>query len=160
MTRTIIIAALANVACQFASAENVHPTVTTLRVPNGGIQPQIVVGTDGALHLLYYKGKAGSGDIFYVRSTNQGESFSNPMRVNSQPESAIAAGTIRGAHLAVGKNGRVHVAWNGSGKAKPKGLPFVAIFAVIDCMFADSVGCILSCHFTKRFERNGVTRWF
>src|SRR5262249_21094513 len=37
---------------------------------------------------------------------------------NSQPGSAIATGNIRGAHLAVGKNGRVHVAWMGSGKAE------------------------------------------
>jgi hypothetical protein len=36
------------------------------------------------------------------------------LRVNSQQGSAIAAGAIRGAHLAVGRNGRVHVAWNGS----------------------------------------------
>jgi hypothetical protein len=28
----------------------------------------------------------------------------------------MAAGTIRGAQLAVGKNGRVHVAWDGMGK--------------------------------------------
>ena len=47
-----------------------------------------------------------------------------------------------------------------SARARVEAQPFVAIFAVIDCMFADSVGCILSCHFTKRFERNGVTRWF
>jgi hypothetical protein len=43
------------------------------------------------------------------------------MRVNSQPGSAIAAGTIRGAQIALGKAGRVHVAWNGSGRAIPKG---------------------------------------
>ena len=97
--------------------------VTTLRVPNEGFQPQIVVGKKGAVHMLYYKGEAAFGNIFYVRSTNGGRTFSDPMRVNSQPKSAIAVGTIRGAHLALGKNDRVHVAWNGSGKAKPKGLP-------------------------------------
>jgi hypothetical protein len=34
--------------------------------------------------------------------------------VNGQPGSAIALGTIRGAQLALGRNGRVHVCWNGS----------------------------------------------
>ena len=34
------------------------------------------------------------------------------MRVNSRPATAIAVGTIRGAQIALGKNGRVHVAWN------------------------------------------------
>ncbi|MGH7225642.1 MAG: hypothetical protein ACRELF_20690, partial [Gemmataceae bacterium] len=38
-----------------------------------------------------------------------------PLRVNSVQGSAIAIGNIRGAHLAVGKGGRVHVAWNSSG---------------------------------------------
>jgi hypothetical protein len=40
--------------------------------------------------------------------------------VNSQPGSAIAVGSIRGAQIALGRGGRLHVAWNGSGKARPK----------------------------------------
>src|SRR5207253_8982029 len=43
----------------------------------------------------------------------------SPRRVNSQPGSAIATGTIRGAKLAVAPDGRVHVAWNGSNAAQP-----------------------------------------
>ncbi len=123
MTRGIVIAVLVHASCQSAWAESARPIVTTLRVPNEGFQPQIAVGKKGAVHMLYYKGEAAFGNIFYVRSTNGGRTFSDPMRVNSQPKSAIAVGTIRGAHLALGKNDRVHVAWNGSGKAKPKGLP-------------------------------------
>src|SRR4029453_1934112 len=46
---------------------------------------------------------------------------SAPLRVNSQPGSAIATGTIRGGQLAVGKGGRIHVAWNGSNAARPQG---------------------------------------
>ena len=91
-----------------------------LRVPNRGIQPQVVVDAKGVVHLLYFKGDPAGGDIFYVRSED-GVSFNkHPLRVNSQPGSAIAIGNIRGAHLALGKNGRVHVAWNGSQKALPK----------------------------------------
>ena len=123
MTRAFVVAVLIHASCQFASSDAAHPIVSTLRVPNEGIQPQIVVGKEGVVHMVYYTGEAASGDIFYVHSNDGGKTFSTPMRVNSQPESAIAAGTIRGAHLALGKNDRVHVAWNGSGKAKPKGLP-------------------------------------
>jgi hypothetical protein len=123
MTRGIAIAVLVHAAFLSASSDAARPVVSTIRVPNEGIQPQIVVGKKGAVHMVYYKGEATSGDIFYVRSSDEGRSFSTPMRVNSQADSAIAAGTIRGAHLALGKNDRVHVAWNGSGKAKPKGLP-------------------------------------
>jgi hypothetical protein len=42
--------------------------------------------------------------------------FTKPLRVNSEPSSAVATGTIRGAHIAIGKNGRIHVAWNGPHK--------------------------------------------
>ena len=122
MARGIAIAVLVHAAFLSAS-DAARPVVSTLRVPNEGIQPQVAVGKKGAVHMVYYKGEAAYGDIFYVRSNNGGETFSSPMRVNSQPESAIAAGTIRGAHLTLGQNDRVHVAWNGSGKAKPKGLP-------------------------------------
>src|SRR5205823_3093564 len=45
--------------------------------------------------------------------------FVPPVRVNSEPGTAVAVGTIRGAQLALGRNGRVHVAWNGTLKARP-----------------------------------------
>src|SRR5437660_12174353 len=82
--------------------------VTTLRVPHGGIQPQVAVDDKGTIHLIYFRGDPGHGDLFYVRSTD-GARFSEPIPVNSASESAIAVGNIRGAHLALGKNGRVHV---------------------------------------------------
>ena len=90
------------------------PTVDVRRIPNGGIQPEVVAGADGVIHLVYFAGEPAGGDIFYVRSTDGGAAFSSPVRVNSQERSAIAAGTIRGAQVAVAPDGRVHVAWNGS----------------------------------------------
>jgi hypothetical protein len=94
--------------------------VTLLRTPGGGIQPQAVVDDRGVIHLIYYTGDPRAGDVNYVRSED-GESFSPPLRVNSQAGSVIAAGNVRGAHLAVGKNGRVHVAWMGAHSAAPRG---------------------------------------
>jgi hypothetical protein len=90
-----------------------------LRVPGNGIQPQVAVDGKGVVHLLYFKGAPGGGDLFYARSKD-GADFPAPLRVNSQPGSAIAVGNIRGGHLALGKGGRVHVAWNGAHKALPK----------------------------------------
>ena len=87
--------------------------VTLLRTPDGGIQPQVAVDK-GVLHLVYFKGEPKAGDIFYVHQPPDAEKFSEPIRVNRQAGSAIATGTIRGAHLALGRNGRLHVAWNGS----------------------------------------------
>jgi hypothetical protein len=87
-------------------------------VPNSGIQPQTVLDDRGILHLIYYAGDAHHGDLFYARSRNGGAGFSSPLPVN-QNGSAIAAGTIRGAQMALGKVGRVHVAWNGSNDSGP-----------------------------------------
>ena len=91
-------------------------SVKLLRVPNNGLQPQAVVDDHGVLHLIYFTGEPGGGDFFYVRRDAGRSEFTTPLRVNSESGSAIAIGTIRGAHLAVGKNGRVHVAWNGPQK--------------------------------------------
>ena len=96
------------------------PPVGVVRVPNGGIQPQIATGADGTVHVVYFDGDASHGNLFYVRSTDGGETFFAPLRINSQEGSAIAAGNIRGARIALGRNGRVHVSWNGSGIAFPR----------------------------------------
>ncbi|HUY32173.1 MAG TPA: sialidase family protein [Pirellulales bacterium] len=95
--------------------------VSLLRVPNGGIQPQVAVGADGTVHLIYFHGEPAHGDIDYVRSSATGGEFSAPLRVNRHGGSAIAMGNIRGAHLALGRDDRVHVAWMGSDRAEPKG---------------------------------------
>jgi hypothetical protein len=90
------------------------------RLPDGGIQPQVVADDRGTLHVLYYSGEPRGGDVFYTRSTDAGATFSSPLQVNGS-HSAIAAGTIRGAQMALGRAGRVHVAWNGSSEAKLRG---------------------------------------
>jgi len=95
--------------------------VKLIRIPEEGIQPQVALDNQGTLHLIYYKGDAKGGDIFYVTSKDAGNTFSAALRVNGVSESAVAAGTIRGAQLALGPGGQVHVAWNGSAKAKPRG---------------------------------------
>ncbi len=97
------------------------PNVTLLRTPNGGLQPQGVVDSGGRLHLIYLAGEPSRADVYYVRSSDGGATFSAPLRVNSQPGSAIAAGTIRGAEVALGRAGRVHVAWNGTSGSLPRG---------------------------------------
>ena len=94
--------------------------VNVVKTPNNGIQPQALLDAKGNLHLLYFVGEPRNGNLMYMRRDAGQANFSRPLRVNSQDGSAIAVGTIRGGHLALGKNGRVHVAWNGSGKAEPK----------------------------------------
>jgi hypothetical protein len=102
--------------------------VKLLKSPDGGIQPQAAADEKGTLHLVYFKGEPGSGDLFYVRrEAGQGQ-FSRAIRVNSRPGSAVATGTVRGGQLALGKGGRAHVAWNGSGKdAESRGMLYARL---------------------------------
>jgi hypothetical protein len=96
--------------------------VVLARVPDGGLQPQVAVDRQGVVHLIYFKGDPASGDVFYTTLTD-GSNRPAPIRVNSQPGSVIATGNMRGAHLALGRDGRIHVSWMGSEKTKrnPKG---------------------------------------
>jgi hypothetical protein len=116
--RRIILGVLLATVCSSARAD--ERQVTLVKTPNRGIQPQVVVDAKGRLHLLYFQGEPRAGNLMYVRREPNAASFSAPIRVNSQEGSAIAVGTIRGGHLSVGKNGRIHVAWNGSQQAMPK----------------------------------------
>src|SRR6266699_3943446 len=104
-----------------ASLEAQH--VKLVGTPDGGIQPQAAVDAKGVVHLIYFKGEPRAGDIFYVRREAGRESFTKPIQVNSRPHTAMAMGTIRGAQLAVGKNGRVHVAWDGMGEGVSSAIP-------------------------------------
>jgi hypothetical protein len=89
--------------------------VHVVRTPDGGIQPQAAVDSKGTVHLIYYKGDPKGGDIFYVRRGSGATDFSKAIRVNFRPSTAMAIGTIRGAQVAVGRNGRAHVVWDGMG---------------------------------------------
>ena len=131
MTRRMLLGTLISLAvglggctAQAESAQNEvvnTPKVRLLKTPNGGIQPQAALDSKGVMHLIYFKGNPLAGDLFYVRSMDGGSTFSTPLRINSQPNSVIATGTIRGAQIAIGKDCRVHIAWNGSGVAEPRG---------------------------------------
>jgi hypothetical protein len=108
---------LASTTCPAHSGD----TIRLQRVPEGGLQPQVAQDADGAVHLLYFTGEAAGGDLWYCRRGEGDSEFSRPLRVNSEPKAAIAVGTIRGGQLALGANGRVHVAWNGSQDGVPRG---------------------------------------
>lgn len=97
--------------------------VTALRTPDNGIQPQAAVDAKGVVHLVYFKGDPDAGNIFYIRREPGQADFSKPIQVNTAPHTATAIGTIRGAQLAVGKNGRVHVVWNGMGEGDSRQQP-------------------------------------
>ncbi len=112
-----LLALLVGATTGSSAADSTAP-VKLVRTPDDGLQPQALMDAKGTLHLVYLKGDPKACDVFYARRAAGRTNFSAPLRVNSEPCSAIAVGTIRGAQFALGRNGRVHVAWNGSGNQK------------------------------------------
>ncbi len=92
--------------------------VERMETPGNGLNPQTAVSEDGTVHLLYFRGDSGAGNVFYTRKSADDEKFGEPVRVNQIDGSAIVKGTVRAPRLAVGENGRVHVVWMGSKKAQ------------------------------------------
>src|SRR5690349_3728726 len=66
--------------------------VEVVKLPRSRIQPQAVTDARGTIHLIYYQGDEGAGDLFYQRREAGEATWSKPLRVNSQPGSAVAAG--------------------------------------------------------------------
>lgn len=91
--------------------------VEVLRIPDGGVQPQTVVTPEGTVHLMFLRGQEGTSDVWYARRPRDATSFTPPQQVNSQPGSAVAVGTIRGAQFALDTSGNAFVVWNGSGNS-------------------------------------------
>src|SRR5690349_2835117 len=118
----LFIAILTNAALAYGSQalQASGTSIELVKTPNGGIQPQAAIDGRGMIHLVYLKGDPSAADVYYVHRGPGKESWSAPVRVNSIPGSAIAVGTIRGAQIALGRNGRVHVVWNGSERAMPR----------------------------------------
>ena len=100
--------------CIFTGLQASATDVKLERVPENGVQPQVAVQTDGTVHLVYLTGQPGGADIRYTRRAAAASEWAKPVTVNSIPKTAVAVGTIRGAQLALGQGGRVHVVWNGA----------------------------------------------
>ena len=83
------------------------PAVTVVPPPDGGEVPDAVIDSQGRIHLVYVK----SDDAYYVTSTDQGRTFSHPLRINSDPGTVQPPGMFRGPVVALGKDDQVHVVW-------------------------------------------------
>lgn len=121
--RTILVSLIA-CCCALLCSRNVAADdrpqpVTLIRTPAGGLQPEALGDRSGTTHLVFLSGELGAADVLYTRRERGANEFLPPIRVNSAPGAAVAIGTVRGAHLALGREGRVHVAWNGAMKARP-----------------------------------------
>jgi hypothetical protein len=118
--------AAASLAASRERAAHVAPRVTILQTPDAGIQPQAVVDSKGSIHLVYFKGDPAGGDLYYSKLIARDggvQPAAAAVRVNGIPGSALATGTVRGAQIALGRDGIVHIAWHGSKPLERSGSP-------------------------------------
>lgn len=99
--------------CLLAPFQLCQAQVRVESVPEGGIQPQVLVDAKNSVHLVYLKGDPKASDIRYTHRPVTSPTWAEPVTVNSIVGSAVAMGTIRGAQLALGREGSVQVVWNG-----------------------------------------------
>jgi hypothetical protein len=110
----LLVAVLTGTACA------APVSIAVSEAPGQGLQPRLFVDDKGMLHALWYAGDAKSGDVFHATRQSD-KTWTKAVRVNSEPGSAVAAGTIRGAQVSLGRAGMIHVVWNGSNAKLPKG---------------------------------------
>ena len=77
--------------------------------------PQASVDRDGTTHLMYYRGAMTGGDLLYFSRAHRATEWSTPIRINSEPHSAIGMGPMDGGDMALDlaqpDGARLHVAW-------------------------------------------------
>jgi hypothetical protein len=84
--------------------------VKTIRVPDGGEVPEVVLDARGVLHVTY--GRGAPGNAYYVQSSDFGKTFTRPVQLNRRADT-VTTGMERSPKLALGKDGVVHVVWLG-----------------------------------------------
>ena len=80
--------------------------VGIIRLPDKALVPDVAMDAGGVLHMVY-----GLGDhALYVRSSDNGSTFTEPVRVNAEGKVQLTMGE-RGPKLALGAGGSVHIVW-------------------------------------------------
>ena len=69
--------------------------------------PVIAAGPAGTVYLTWQDGRNGNSDIYFARSTNNGESFHANQKINDDTGSSDQYG----ANLVADENGAVYIAW-------------------------------------------------
>jgi hypothetical protein len=84
-----------------------EPTPLPPESPETSPHPGVAIDPDDVIHLAWADTSSGIWDIYYALSTDGGDTFSEPIQINAEATSAVRGHPT----LAVGSDGRVHVAW-------------------------------------------------
>ena len=98
-----------------------QPTVKIVQAPAGCFVPDVAVDSKGVLHMVYARDR----NAWYVRSTDNGATFSRPVQVNSEGDVCFTMGE-RGPKLSIGGDGVIHVVWGNIWSPGVKTFPYYA----------------------------------
>jgi hypothetical protein len=84
----------------------VKPMVNVIQAPAHSLVPDVFMDSKGVLHMVYGL----DHNAYYIRSTNNGHTFSSPVKVNSTGTVETEMGE-RGPKLAVAGDHSIHVVW-------------------------------------------------
>lgn len=104
--RILLMLVIMGVAPSCGRAQDALPDVRVVQLPEGALVPDVIRDGAGVLHLVYGLGD----DAWYVRSADNGRTFSLPVKVNTEGKVTLKMGE-RGPKLALGKGGSIHVVW-------------------------------------------------
>ncbi len=94
---------------------------SVVRLPVGALQPQALTTASGDVHVFHLAGDPKQADVVHRLLKAGSTNWTEPVRLNSPGGPGIAVGTVRGVQAALGRDGRLHVVWNGSGTAAGHG---------------------------------------
>lgn len=116
MTQKICIAFVLLLNCCFIYATTItaDKKVRVERVPDDGIQPQLMRDDADGIHLVYFKkhdtqGKKRTGDLYYRQRNRPSGTWSPAIRVSSTSFNHL--GPVSKASASMDSQGRVHVVW-------------------------------------------------
>lgn len=93
-------------------AVNTVPGIKLDRVPDSGIQPQLISDRQGGVHLLYYKAlnsDSKQGHLYYRQYLPTAQQWLQPIQVSTT--AYRNAGPVGRASMALDDRGRLHVSW-------------------------------------------------
>lgn len=90
-------------------------SVKIMKTPDNGIQPRMLTGPDGKVHLLYFKKRlnrrdAREGNLYYRQFNEQLGDFGLPVKVSSSAF-PVQTVSISRASMAIDGEGRIHALW-------------------------------------------------
>jgi hypothetical protein len=107
-----------------AEVENSIQTAAYYTIPDASTPAVVSDPATGAIYAVYFKGAHEGADVFLQKSTDGGQTFADPVRINEVEGSVGLHDQWSAPSLAVGTNGEVYVTWYNIDYSEPDRYPY------------------------------------